>query len=70
MNFQTITNIAGQRQTELRSQAAECRRAPGRTIPRWRLSWSRAKLPGDRLSVVLVITVTRLAAQPISDRVR
>lgn len=59
MNFRTITNIARQRQTELRSQAAECRRTPGRIIPRWHLSWSRAKLSGDQPSVVLIISVTR-----------
>jgi hypothetical protein len=59
MNFRTITDIARQRQTELRAQAAECRLTPGRTILRWHLSWTRTKLSGDQPSLILIISVTR-----------
>jgi hypothetical protein len=59
MNFHTITNVAGQRQSEVRFQAAECRRTQGRIIPGWHLSWSRAKLSGDQPTVVLIISLTR-----------
>jgi len=59
MNFHTITDIARQRRTELRTHAAECRLTPGRTIPRWHLSWTRTKLSGDQSSLILIISVTR-----------
>jgi hypothetical protein len=52
--------MARQRQTELRSQAAECQRAPRRIIPRWHLSWSRANLSGDQPSVIIIISMTRM----------
>jgi hypothetical protein len=61
MNFHAITDIARQRQAELRTQAAEGRLPSGRTIPRWRLSWTRTTLPGDQPSLVLIISVTRTA---------
>jgi hypothetical protein len=59
MNFYTIADLARQRQAELRTQAAQCRLAHGRTIPRWHLSWTRTKLSGDQPSLVLIISVTR-----------
>jgi hypothetical protein len=61
MNFHTMTEIARQRRTELRTQAAEFRLTPVRTIPRWHLSWTRAKLSGDQPSLVLIISVSRTA---------
>jgi hypothetical protein len=61
MNFHAITDIARQRQAELRTQAAESRLPPGRMIPRWRLSWTRTTLSGDQPSLVLIISVTRTA---------
>jgi hypothetical protein len=59
MNYHTITGVAGQRQAELRSQAAQSRLTHGRTTLRWRVSWSGARLSGDQPSVVLIISATR-----------
>jgi hypothetical protein len=59
MNFHTITDVARQRQAELRVQAAEGRLTPGRTILRWHLSWTRTKLSGDQPSLIVMISVTR-----------
>jgi hypothetical protein len=59
MNFHTATNIARQRQTELRSLAADCQRTPRSLIPRWHLTWSRARLSGDQPCIVLIISMTR-----------
>jgi hypothetical protein len=61
MNFRPITSMARQRQTELRTQAAECQQTPARIIPRWHLSWTRARLSGDQPSVVITISMTRAA---------
>jgi hypothetical protein len=58
------TSIAAQRQAELRTQAAECRRPTRHLIPRWHVSWSRTKLSpatDKGSSLVIIISASRMA---------
>jgi hypothetical protein len=65
-----VKTLADQRQSELRATATQCRRGPAhRILPRWRVSWSRAKLTAatERGSaLIIVISSSRSAARGAS----
>ena len=64
LDHRDVSIIAGQRRAELRREAAECRRAPRhRLLPRWHVSWSRARLsPAAEKgsSLVIIISASRI----------
>ncbi|HEY1622687.1 MAG TPA: hypothetical protein VGG16_02725 [Streptosporangiaceae bacterium] len=64
LNTAAARSLTEQHSSELRTQVAECRRTSGHFLPRWHVSWSRARLSpasAKGSSLVIIISASRTA---------